>query len=196
LKSERWQLWAGSGFNIANSKSAAFLQNHGIERVTLSLELNVEDTKALLAGQVPAEIIVQGPMPAMITDLCLIQTALGNNPEKCLQECRQAHPALMDEYGQAYRILTDYQCRNYIYYPLERCLYPYLQKLTAWGVKSVRIDGQYYSSELLACVVNIYKQAVQESLTGLPVNKEGFERLIELLPNGMTAAPFELFNEE
>lgn len=190
LKSDRFKLWTGSGLNVANGKSALFLQNQGAERITVSLESNAEEMKALLAGQVPAEIMVQGPLPAMITDLCLIQTALGTCPEECSQECVQAQPALLDEHDQAYKILTDYQCHNYIYYPLERCLYPYLQWLAAWGAKSVRIDGQHYPPKLLTRVVYIYKQAVQESRTGSSINKEGFERLLKLFPNGMTATPF------
>ncbi|HNX93137.1 MAG TPA: U32 family peptidase, partial [Syntrophomonas sp.] len=173
LKSDRWRIWTGCGLNVANSKSAEFLQNQGIDRITASLELSAEEMKALVR-QFPAEIIVQGPMPAMITDLCLIQTALGENPGDCSQECGQAQPVLLDEHGQAYKILTDYQCRNHIYYPLERCLYPYLQLLAAWGVKSVRVDGQHYPPKLLTRVVYIYKQAVQESRAGLSINKEGF----------------------
>ncbi|NLV22530.1 MAG: hypothetical protein GXY49_11170 [Syntrophomonadaceae bacterium] len=190
LKSERWSLWTGSGLNVANSKSASFLQNQGVERITVSLEISAEEMKTLLAQQLPAEIIVQGPMTAMITDLCLIQTALDGSPDDCSQECMQAHPALLDEHGQAYKIFTDYRCRNYIYYPQERCLYPYLQWLAAWGAKSVRIEGQHYPPKLLTRVVYIYKQAVQESRAGLRINKEGFERLLQLFPNGLTGGRF------
>jgi len=32
---------------------------------------------------------------------------------------------------------------------------------------------------------------VQESRAGSGINKEGFERLLKLFPNGMTATPFE-----
>jgi len=190
LKSDRWSLWTGCGLNVANSKSALFLQNQGAERITVSLESSAEEMKAFLNQEVPAEIIVQGPLSAMITDLCLIQTALGACSEDCSQECTLTQPALLDEYGQAYKILTDYQCRNYIYFPLERCLYPYLQWLTAWGIQSVRIDGQHYPPKLLTRVVYIYKQAVQESQAGSNINKKGFERLLKLFPNGMTATPF------
>lgn len=191
LRSENWRLWTGSGLNIANYKAAAFLQDQGVERITASLEISAAEMKAMLAGQVPAEIIVQGPMPAMITDLCLIQTALEGCSTACGQECALAQPALLDKYGQSYKILTDYQCRNHIYYPLERSLYPYLPWLAAWGAKSVRIDGQHYPPKLLTRVVYIYQQALQENPAGLRINREGLERLLKLFPNGLTATPFQ-----
>ncbi|HPF20782.1 MAG TPA: U32 family peptidase [Syntrophomonas sp.] len=190
LRSQKWRLWAGSGLNTANHKAAAFLQEQGIERITVSLEAGRAETEALLDERVPAEVVVQGPMQAMITDLCLIQTALEGSSTACGQECALAQPALLDEYGQAYKILTDYQCRNHIYYPLERCLYSYLPALADWGVQSVRIDGQHYPPKLLTRVVYIYQQAVQENPDGLRINQEGLARLLKLFPNGLTVAPF------
>ncbi len=188
LRSENWRLWAGSGLNVANPKAASFLQAQGVERITASLELGAAEMKTMLAGQVPAEVIVQGPLPAMITDLCLIQTALAGDHDACGQECALAQPALVDEYGQAYKILTDYQCRNHIYYPLERCLYPYLPWLAAWGAKSIRIEGQHYPPKRLSRVVYIYQQVVQETPPHLRINHEGWERLLQLFPHGLTSS--------
>lgn len=191
LKSERWSLWTGSSLNVANSQAAAFMRNQGVERITASLEIGAAEMQALLAQQIPMEIIVQGPIPAMITDLCLIQSALDGDSTDCRQECVLAQPALLDEHGQAYKILTDYQCRNHIYYPLELSLYPYLSWLAAWGAKSVRIDGQHYPPKLLTRVVYVYQKALQDSPTGLNINAEGLARLLQLFPNGLTATPFQ-----
>lgn len=190
LKSGPWKLWGGSGLNTANAKAAAFLQRQGVERITVSIECSAEEIAALLEAQVSAEILVQGPMTAMITDLCLVQTGLDGYPDQCVQECAGCRPVLLDEHGQAYKVYTDYQCRSHIYYPQERCLYHYLRLLTSWGIASVRIDGQYYPFDLLSRLVSIYRHALQAGPAGASINREDFRQLLEMAPVGMTAAPF------
>lgn len=190
LQSNERSLWTGYGLNVTNAKAAAFMKNLGVHRITVSLEMSAADLHALTPLEMPMELMVHGPLPGMVSDLCLIQTALAGNPDCCSQECVQDQTALLDEHGQAYKIYTDYHCRNYIYHPYERCLYPYLRLPLSWGINSLRIDGPNYPPKMLTRVVYIYQQALQECRAGLHINQAGFHRLLKLFPNGLTAMPF------
>ena len=189
LRATGLSLWTGYGLNISNVRANAFLKMLGVERVMASLEMKDDDLQVLLQADTPMELLVQGPLPALISDLCIVSSASAEGREGCSQDCVNSKLALLDEYGQAYKIYSDAKCRNYLYYPYERCLYPYLALLISRGLQSLRIDGQNYGPELLTKVVTIYQQAMQTLQEAQGNNQAGFMELLELFTDGLTAMP-------
>ena len=190
FKDSGLELWGGYGLNTLNRNAASFLQGLGINRVTASLEMRSDDLEMLLNSDTPAELMVHGPLPCMVSDFCVIRAAQAEQNEECSLYCLQDEFALVDGCGQKYRIVTDYNCRNYLLFPYDLCLFPYLPQLCAWGVKSLRIDGQYYKPEKIRDIVTCYREGLQQIKTGqwepLPI----YSRLMELFPAGLTAALF------
>lgn len=76
-----WRLYGDYGLNVFNSRSLAFLREKGLDSACLSFELRfsqIRDMKKIL----PAEAIVYGRLPLMITENCLIKNAGGCRCEK------------------------------------------------------------------------------------------------------------------
>lgn len=187
FKSSGIMLWSGYGLNICNARASRFIKQLGVERMAVTLEMRGSDLPRLLEEEGAMELLVQGPLPGIITDLCIRSGDISGSG--CALDCSQNTIALRDEYGQAYKVLSDYKCRNYIYNPLERSLYPYLPFLMGGGLKSFRIDGQYYPSGLLSRVVSLYKEAIVGVLTGNWEATPGYQEILGLFPDGLTAMP-------
>ena len=71
--------------NIFNHESANFLAEAGVSQVTLSPELTLEQLRMLVpALPVPAEVIVHGALPLMVSEYCAAGSLLsGGIPETC-----------------------------------------------------------------------------------------------------------------
>lgn len=93
------------GLNVFNSRSLAYLREKGLASACLSFELRfaqMRDMKKIL----PAEAIVYGRLPLMITENCLIQNSAG---------CRCERPnVLNDRTGAAFPLLPAFGHRTEI----------------------------------------------------------------------------------
>ena len=98
-----WRLYGDYGLNVFNSRSLAFLREKGLESACLSFELRfsqIRDMKKIL----PAEAIVYGRLPLMITENCLIKNAAG---------CRCGQPNFLnDRTGAAFPLLPAFGHRT------------------------------------------------------------------------------------
>lgn len=98
-----WRLYGDYGLNVFNSRSLAWLREKGLESACLSFELRfsqIRDMKKLL----PAEAIVYGRLPLMITENCLIQNTVG---------CRCGRPNFLnDRTGAAFPLLPAFGHRT------------------------------------------------------------------------------------
>jgi len=174
------------GLNITNSMAAAFCRDNDLQRVTFSLELSLEKLIQALSNSAPdLEVMVQGTLCGMVSDLCVPRFSHGEEPGYCASYCMFDQYSLVDELGQSYRIRSDESCRNYIYYPYDLCLISHLPCLLAKGLRHMRIEGQFYSDELLLEVVRIYQELLDSINQGNRVIKEYYERLLALFPGGL-----------
>ena len=98
-----WRLYGDYGLNVFNSRSLAWLRERGLESACLSFELRfsqMRDMKKIL----PAEAVVYGRLPLMITENCLIQNAGG---------CRCDRPSFLnDRTGAAFPLLSAFGHRT------------------------------------------------------------------------------------
>ena len=102
-RSGGWRLYGDYGLNVFNSRSLAYLREKGLESACLSFELRfsqMRDLRKLL----PAEAIVYGRLPLMITENCLIRNSAG---------CRCGRPnVLRDRTGAAFPLLPAFGHRT------------------------------------------------------------------------------------
>ena len=98
-----WRLYGDYGLNVFNSRSLAWLREKGLDSACLSFELRfsqMRDMKKIL----PAEAIVYGRLPLMITENCLIQNAAG---------CRCDRPNFLnDRTGASFPLLPAFGHRT------------------------------------------------------------------------------------
>ncbi|PKM76329.1 MAG: peptidase U32 [Firmicutes bacterium HGW-Firmicutes-15] len=190
FKDSGLELWAGYGLNTFNHKAASLLQEMGVSRITASLEIDKSHLKSLLGSVLPVELMVHGSLPGMVSDYCVIRAAQAGGEGDCGLYCSQNDYELVDRCNQKYKIITDYNCRNYLLNPFDLCLFPHMSQLLAWGVRSFRINGQYYSPEKLAMVVAIYREASEGIKDGQWNYQDNYSKLLKLSPEGLTVACF------
>lgn len=98
-----WRLYGDYGLNVFNSRSLAWLREKGLESACLSFELRfsqMRDMRKLL----PAEAVVYGRLPLMITENCLIRNTAG---------CRCDRPNFLnDRTGASFPLLPAFGHRT------------------------------------------------------------------------------------
>jgi putative protease len=181
----------GPGLNLSNSVTAAFLADSGLKRITASLELNFNRLERILQSGHQVEMLVHGPLCGIISDFCPAHMVTGGSEEvNCSGYCQGKDYALVDKHGQRYPIASDANCRSYIYYPYHLCLFSYLPQLFAAGLRYLRLDGQYYETEQLLQTIAIYRKALEDLETGVWQQQDNYRKLLQLHPQGLTAAPY------
>jgi putative protease len=100
-----FDLYGDYGLNVFNARSLSYLRDKGLASACLSFELRfaqIRDMQKIL----PAEVIVYGRLPLMITENCLIENSGG---------CRCDRPNLLrDRTGASFPLLAAYDHRNEI----------------------------------------------------------------------------------
>lgn len=181
---------AGPGLNISNSTAAEFLRDKGLKRLTASSELDFPRLKTMLQAGTDIELMVHGPLYGLVTDFCPARAVTGLEQANCAGPCQQENYALVDEYGQHYYIRSDAHCRNYVYYPYDLCLFSYLPRLYAAGLRHLRLDGQYYNLEQIIATVSLYREAMDKLEQGNWQERGNYAKLLQLYPRGLTAVPY------
>jgi putative protease len=161
-QNSRLPLQADFSFNVFNHKTAQFLKDNEAQKATISLEATYEQIIKLAENsQLPLELIVHGSLPAMITDHSIPEAIL-NDQYQCdydpALDTRQY--ALLDTAGQQHPIMLDQYGRSNLLFAKDLCLLPHLHSLTA--VQNYRIEGQYYTPELVGLITKIYRQELDK----------------------------------
>jgi putative protease len=109
-------LYGDYGLNVFNARSMDYLRSKDLASACVSFELRfaqIRDMQKIL----PAEAIVYGRLPLMITENCLTQNAMGCREDRCgtcVPEhgpCRKVH-TLQDRTGAAFPLLGVYGHRT------------------------------------------------------------------------------------
>ena len=109
-------MYGDFGLNVFNARSLSYLRDKGLESACLSFELRfaqIRDMRKIL----PAEAIVYGRLPLMITENCLVQNSCGCRLDRdgaCVPEngpCGKCH-TLVDRTGAAFPLLGVYGHRT------------------------------------------------------------------------------------
>lgn len=151
-------------FNVFNSLTTQLLRNNGVSKATISLEATLEQIVTLTENSLlPLEMIVHGPLPAMITDHSIPEAILNNKHQINYDQTLDTKQyALLDTAGQQHPIMVDQFGRSHLLFAKDLCLLPHLQSLTT--VPNYRIEGQYYNSEQIGLITSIYRQELDKLL--------------------------------
>ena len=159
-------VYADFSFNIFNHVSAALLKNNGAVQAAVSLEAAHEQLKALLAqSALPLEIIVHGPIEAMVMDHCIPSAVIGFDFDTGLDEERRQYE-LLDTAGQKHPVKIDQYGRNHLLFAKDLCLLTYLPELG--GAASYRIEGQHYRPELVGLLTSVYREQLDRLAAAEP----------------------------
>ncbi|NMA52752.1 MAG: peptidase U32, partial [Peptococcaceae bacterium] len=164
-------VFADFSIHVFNHAAADFLQLFGVKRLTLSPELTLEQVRRLAPLlPVPAEAIVHGALPLMVSAYCAPGSLLGPGTNSgsetlhagdrsCAGSCRRAY-GLKDRKGVVFPVETDRSCRMHIFNSRDLCMIDDLSAITGAGVAVVRIEAGRQSAEYVSDVVRAYHTAL------------------------------------
>jgi len=162
------ELHASTQMSVANSASIKYLHALGVRRFVLARECSLEDIRKIKtslrralgpkAAGVKIEAFGHGAMCVSMSGRCFLsnfETGKSANRGACVQQCRREYRIVEERGGQEWTL-----GKNYILSPKDLCTLPFVDKLIAAGVDSLKIEGRVRGPEYVSVVVGAYRCAL------------------------------------
>ncbi len=135
---------ADFSLNIANPLTAAHFAGKGFERLTISYDLNIEQTLALLRSTPPEwfEITLHQHMPMFHMEHCVFAAFMskGTSFLDCGRPCEKHRVHLRDRVGMQHPLRADVGCRNTLFNAVAQTGAGFFDELTKAGLRNFRIE--------------------------------------------------------
>jgi putative protease len=163
--------------NIANPLAARyFLRRYGLERVTASYDLNVQQLEALLRAAPPAwfELTIHQHMPMFHMEHCVFCAFLttGKDYRDCGRPCDRHDLRLRDRVGAEFPVKADAGCRNTVFNNRAQTGAEYVTRFLALGARAFRVEFLNETPEELGRTVRSYQQLLRGEITGAALWRE------------------------
>ena len=144
--------FAGSGLatvgdfslNVANPLTAQFFMNQGLQRVTVSYDLNVAQVLDLLESAPPEwfELTIHQHMPMFHMEHCVFAAFLseGKDHTDCGRPCEAHRVHLRDRVGMKHPLRADVGCSNTLFNAVAQTGAGYFKELRAAGLRNFRVE--------------------------------------------------------
>jgi len=130
--------------NVANPLTAEFLKQTGLERLTISYDLNIEQVLDLLRGAPPEwfEITLHQHMPMFHMEHCAFAAFLstGTDFTNCGRPCDKHKVRLRDRVGMEHLLKADVGCRNTLFNAVPQTGAQYFNGLLQAGLRHYRVE--------------------------------------------------------
>jgi putative protease len=182
---------ADFSLNVANHRSAEWIRSLGVDRVTVSYDLNRDQLFDLLKA-VPGdwmEIVLHQHMPMFHMEHCVFCSVLspGTNKTNCGRPCDRHVVQLRDRVGAEHTLQADVACRNTLYNSTPQSGAEWLSEIHAVGVQYFRIELLDESpSDTLSTI-----QGYRDLLDGRVAPAELLRRLAAINRVGVTRGTLE-----
>jgi putative protease len=157
--------------NVANHRSAAyFLKRFGLERVTASYDLNIQQLEALLRGAPPGwfEVTLHQHMPMFHMEHCVFCAFLSNGRDyrDCGRPCDRHDLRLRDRVGAEHPLKADVGCRNTVFNARAQTGAEYMAHLRGLGIQRFRIEFLTESPAEIVQTLDKYRQLLRGEISG------------------------------
>ncbi|MES2737633.1 MAG: DUF3656 domain-containing protein [Verrucomicrobiota bacterium] len=130
--------------NVANPLTADFLKQTGLERLTISYDLNIDQVLALIEGAPPSwfEITLHQHMPMFHMEHCAFAAFLseGTDFTNCGRPCEKHKVRLRDRVGMEHPLKADVGCRNTLFNAVPQTGAQYFNGLMQAGLRHYRVE--------------------------------------------------------
>lgn len=176
--------------NIFNSYALNFFEKEGLNRITLSPELTLEQIEKIYKSEIEKEVLIQGNFPLMTTDYCLLESS-----GYCMKKNQSLEISCKDilyikdrkEFNMP--LAFDYNCKMYLYNVKELSLYRDMEKIAKSNIDVFRIEGRTDSAKNILIKTKMYKDQVElyNNRGNVKITRENIEKMASLSPAGLTA---------
>ena len=130
--------------NVSNPLTAQFFKNGGLDRVTISYDLNVRQVLDLLESAPPEwfELTLHQHMPMFHMEHCVFAAFLseGKDHTDCGRPCDRHRVHLRDRVGMKHPLRADVGCRNTLFNAVAQTGAGYFKELRAAGLRHFRVE--------------------------------------------------------
>ncbi|MBL9177890.1 MAG: U32 family peptidase [Verrucomicrobiaceae bacterium] len=130
--------------NVANPLTAELLKKTGLERLTISYDLNIEQVVDLLAAAPPSwfELTLHQHMPMFHMEHCAFAAFLseGTDFTNCGRPCDKHRVHLRDRVGMQHPLKADVGCRNTLFNAVAQTGAQYFSELRDHGLSCFRVE--------------------------------------------------------
>ncbi len=163
--------------NVANPLTADyFKQQFGLERLTASYDLNINQLEDLLTSCPPQwfEVTIHQHMPMFHMEHCVFCAFLstGTDYTNCGRPCEKHEVKLRDRVGTEHILQADAGCRNTVFNGTAQTGAEYMQRLIELGVPYFRIEFVNETPEQVTQTIHRYHQLLQGKITGAQLWRE------------------------
>jgi U32 family peptidase len=185
--------------NAMNYATVKFWQQIGITRIILSRELSLEEI-AEIRQQCPnieLEVFVHGALCIAYSGRCLLSGYINHrdaNQGTCTNACRwnyQLHTALEEkERPGEYMPIFEDENGTYIMNSKDLRAVQLIERLIAIGIDSLKIEGRTKSHYYVAQTAQVYRQAIDDAVSGNSFDATLMTKLEKLANRGYTEGFF------
>ena len=163
--------------NIANALAADHFKNKfGLERVTASYDLNVQQLEALLQSAPPEwfEITIHQHMPMFHMEHCVFCAFLssGKDFRDCGRPCDTHEVKLRDRVGAEHVLKADTGCRNTVFNSQTQTGAEFVERMLALGVRNFRVEFLNETPEQVERTISKYRQLLRGEISGTQLWRE------------------------
>jgi putative protease len=157
--------------NVANPLTADYLkQQFGLERLTASYDLNINQLEDLLTRCLGHwfEVTIHQHMPMFHMEHCVFCAFLstGTDYTNCGRPCEKHEVKLRDRVGTEHILQADAGCRNTVFNGTAQTGAEYVQHLIELGVRDFRIEFLNETPQQVSQTIQRYRQLLQGEITG------------------------------
>ncbi len=147
--------------NVANPMTASVFHGLGIERLTISHDLNVAQILALLKTAPPEwfELTIHHHMPMFHMEHCVFAAFLseGTDSTNCGRPCESHRVHLRDRVGMEHPLRADVGCRNTLFNAVPQSGAGFFQEFLAAGIRNFRIELLEETADEASRVIRAYQ---------------------------------------
>jgi len=162
--------------NVANPLTAAYFQQFGLERLTASYDLDIDQLEDLLTGCSPdwLEVTIHQHMPMFHMEHCVFCAFLSSGADytNCGRPCEQHQVKLRDRTGTEHLLQADAGCRNTVFNGTAQTGAEYVQRLLDRGLSHFRLEFVHELAEQVTQTIHHYHQLLQGQISGSQLWRE------------------------
>ena len=156
--------------NVANPLTAQFFMNRGLDRVTMSYDLNVGQVLDLLKEAPPEwfELTLHQHMPMFHMEHCVFAAFLseGKDHTDCGRPCEAHRVHLRDRVGMRHPLRADVGCRNTLFNAVAQTGAGYYGEFHAAGLHDYRVELLEEDVEKTRSIVRAYQALLSGETQG------------------------------
>ena len=164
--------WIGDfSLNIANHLAAQYFREaYGLERLTISYDLNLRQVEALLLRAPPAwfEVTIHQHMPMFHMEHCVFCAFLssGTDYTNCGRPCDRHALELRDRVGARHPVKADAGCRNTVFNARAQTGAEYFERLSRLGLRKFRLEFLEEEPAQVRATIRQYQRLMAGEISG------------------------------